>query len=376
MNVEKTRIWQIAAGDKDRRYPDPLLKWDVVAMGPGRLGWWPEVCNAPELSTKYVGILRQFNEDVAEGNLVVLRLGTDEVYGVGEIVGGPLWLDDFGDIDGWDLQFVRRVRWLWKYDGKTPKRFRPYTLKLGATVQDVNPNLDNAKPLLDWLQQLELTSEECARELVTLPSSCKDRLAIQPSSTEKIGEHLFDRGIAAHSIDAVLREMAELVRIAKWYQREKVYPSEAETVAYLVVPLLRVLGWTPQKMAIEWNNVDVALFDALPRQDSNVKVVVEVKIRDSSSLKARDQAENYALLPGRARCSRLIVTDGIIYAVYVKSEGKFGTMPSAYLNLTRMMEDYPILGCKGAKEALEMMAADWNPLIAVSVPERTEPEEL
>ncbi|MGD0908549.1 MAG: hypothetical protein ABSA96_13280 [Candidatus Acidiferrales bacterium] len=376
MNIDGRKIWQIAAGDKDRRYPDPLLKWDVVAMGPGCLGGWPEVSSSTELSAKYVGILRQFNEDVVEGNLVVLRLGTDEVYGVGEIVGGPAWLDDFGDIDGWDLQFVRRVRWLWKYDGKTPKRFKPYTLKLGATVQDVNPTLDNAKPLLDWLQQLEFTSEELTRELVTLPPSCRDKLAIEPCHTQKVGEYLFDRGIAAQSIDAVLREMAELVRIAKWYQSEMVYPSDAETVAYLAVPLLRVLGWTPQKMAIEWNNVDVALFHALPRKDPNVEVVVEVKIRDSSSLKARDQAENYTLVPDREKCSRVIVTDGIIYAVYVKSDGKFGTMPSAYLNLTRMMDDYPILGCKGAKEALEMMAPDWNPSAAASSPQRTDPEEL
>jgi hypothetical protein len=45
-------------------------------------------------------------------------------------------------------------------------------------------------------------------------------------------------------------------------------------------------------------------------------------------------------------------------------------------NLTRMMDDYPILGCKGAKEALEMMAPDWNPSVAASSTQRTDPEEL
>lgn len=67
------------------------------------------------------------------------------------------------------------------------------------------------------------------------------------------------------------------VRIAGWYGRTEIQPSERETVAYLVVPLLRSLGWTPQRMAIEWNRIDVALFDALPRQDDNLVAAVEAK---------------------------------------------------------------------------------------------------
>ena len=77
----------------------------------------------------------------------------------------------------------------------------------------------------------------------------------------------------------------ELVRIAKWYQKDNQKdnnPSEFETVAYLAVPLLRALGWTPQKMAIEWNNVDIALFNQLPREDKNLNVVVEAKKKGNS----------------------------------------------------------------------------------------------
>jgi len=33
----------------------------------------------------------------------------------------------------------------------------------------------------------------------------------------------------------------------------------------------------PQRMAIEWKHVDVALFDKLPRNDKNTCVVVEAK---------------------------------------------------------------------------------------------------
>ena len=47
-----------------------------------------------------------------DGDLDVLRLGTSEVYGVGEVLGDYPGVDEFGDVDGWALQHVRRVRWL------------------------------------------------------------------------------------------------------------------------------------------------------------------------------------------------------------------------------------------------------------------------
>ena len=60
------------------------------------------------------------------------------------------------------------------------------------------------------------------------------------------------------------------------------------------------------------------------------------------------------------------MTDGIRYGIYLRQEvdqtsAKSGSYKlAAYLNLTRMMDDYPVLECKGAKEALRLMAADWR----------------
>lgn len=59
----------------------------------------------------------------------------------------------------------------------------------------------------------------------------------------RISEFLFDRGVASASITRLMDEIGELTRIARWYGRAKAkHPSEHETVAYLVVPLLRALG--------------------------------------------------------------------------------------------------------------------------------------
>ncbi len=128
------------------------------------------------------------------------------------------------------------------------------------------------------------------------------------------------------SITALLNEIGELTRIAKWYQRAN-KPSEHETVAYLVVPLLRALGWTPQRMAVEWNRV------------------------------AMSQAMSYS--DGKTACHRLIVTDGLRYGVYTRIKAEPFQL-HAYLNLTRLRHSYPIYECSGAEEALLAMAPEWQ----------------
>ena len=90
-------------------------------------------------------------------------------------------------------------------------------------------------------------------------------------------------------------------------------------------------------------------------------VAVEAKKRDNSCLSAKGQAEGYASLEGREGCERLVVTDGIRYGVYVRGpDGQFPATPAAYLNLNRMMDRYPIIGCQGAADSLRLMAADWS----------------
>ena len=356
MDISDKQIWQVAAGDKDRNYVDLCLQRDVIIWGPGSYGPWPNCeTDMREERRGQVPIGRRFCEEIKENDIIVLRMGTSQIFGVGEAIGPVLWLDDFGDIDGWDLQMVRRVRWLWKYSND-PQTFPPYTLKFGDTVLRMD-----APDVISWLSGLEVTDQSYARDLVSLPESCVDGKLIESIDSNEISDFLFDQGISADSIDSLLNQMGELVRIANWYNRTEQDTSEHETVSYLVVPLLRALGWTPQKMAVEWKGLDIALFDRMPRKDDHIVVVVEAKKRGNSCLTAKSQAETYAEQAGREHCKRLIVTDGLRYGLYVREMGeKFSDKPQAYLNLTRMVRSYPILQCDGAKEALLLMAADWS----------------
>lgn len=321
----------------------------MILNGPGNLGQWPD-CEEPlreaGWSARKLTDLRRFAEGMQDGDLVVLRLGTSTVTAVGQVVGPYQWREDFGDVDGWDLQHVRRVRWLWS-SLAAPKRFDTYALKQGDTTQRLNEG-----PVTEWLSSLQIADAAFEQALPDLPAET----AHGSISLGEVSEYLFDRGVASASISRLLDEVGELTRIAKWYQRSS-SPSEHETVAYLIVPLLRVLGWTPQRMAVEWNFVDVALFDRLPRDDANLQIVVEAKRMGNSCLSAKSQAMNYA--QDRKACHRLIVTDGMRYGVYTRGdEGQFHLF--AYLNLARLMRHYPVLECNGAEEALLSMSPDWK----------------
>jgi len=337
-------IWQQASGDTDRDYSDLCVRWSVILNGPGRFGAWPDCKQAVIDSgkTRKPSDLQRFAEAMSDGDEVVLRRGTREVVAVGQIEGSYEWNDGFGDIDGWNIQHVRRVRWYW-HSLSEPKTFRTWALKQGDTTQ-------------------KLTSQEVREWVATLPKSARrnplPKLPSAPKtiSLSEVSRHLFDNGVASTSITQVIGVVDELVRVGDWYRRTKL-PSEHEAVATLVVPLLRALGWTPQKMGIEWNHVDVALFQKLPRIDENLRVVVEAKRMNFSCLSARSQALGYA--QGRKSCHRLIVTDGLRYGVYRRNKDKSFTL-HAYMNLARLRDEYPILDCHGAREALLSMAPEWS----------------
>jgi hypothetical protein len=115
MDISGKAIWQQAAGDTDRDYSNVCLEWDVILNGPGYAGVWPacaKTLTSDGCSARKLTDLRRFAEEIKDGDFVVLRLGTSAVLGFGQIVGNYEWSDEFGDVDGWELQHLRRVRWL------------------------------------------------------------------------------------------------------------------------------------------------------------------------------------------------------------------------------------------------------------------------
>ncbi len=137
MNIEGRTIWQVAVGNGNKNYADQCLQENVIIIGPGHYGAWPDCREAMRkdgITSQRIGIVKRFAEELKLHDLVVLRVGTQEVYGLGEIVGSYDWSNNYKNVDGWDLQHFRQIHWLWHQDGK-PKRFDVHTLKFGSSVQ-------------------------------------------------------------------------------------------------------------------------------------------------------------------------------------------------------------------------------------------------
>jgi len=166
VDIAQKTIWQVGAGDGDKNYAKLCLQRDVIIVGPGRKGPWPE-CEVSLLSTNWtkrkMGMLRRFSERIQPGDLIVLRVGTQTAYGVGEVVGPYSWKPVFADVQGWDLQHTRRVRWLWQ-NAEHPQMFPVYTLKFGDSVQRTE-----APAILTWLASLQVSAEALLRPLLPLP---------------------------------------------------------------------------------------------------------------------------------------------------------------------------------------------------------------
>lgn len=150
--------------------------------------------------------IRRFAEDMSDGDLVVIRIGTSEVFGVGVIVGGYGWSELFADMDGWICNIIAGCVGCGR--GLVSRKvFEKYDLKLGDTTQLLS---EDSSEVREWLSGLNFTEEELAKPLVILPENHSPLV-----SHSEIAEYLYDYGVSSTSIETLLREFSELQRIAK-----------------------------------------------------------------------------------------------------------------------------------------------------------------
>jgi len=366
MNISSERCWQIAAGDTDRNYAEICLKHNVVIMGPGYCGDWLRVGENGEslakenllkrgITSRKISTIERFVSSVMPGDLVVLRIGRSEVHGVGVVLSEYQYNELFADVDGWNLSHVHQVNWIWAKPDGTPKFFKD-ALNFGDTTQKIEPSNKKTKELFDWVNTLPEPDHVEVVPLQLPGASIKPR---------DISNKLFDYGMASGSLSSLEDQIRDLGSLALWYKNYCKSPSESETVAHLVVPLLLSLGWTPQRISLEYyqkgvGRADLALFANGNRSDYEPVAMIEAKKFGNSCLTAEEQVRKYA--EGMSYVRRLVVTDGIRYGIFVREDNNpFPVTPNAYLNLTDLRDNYPVYGdCAGADESMLFLSAAWS----------------
>ena len=309
MELGKRKIWQLAGGDWGRWYADIFLRYGVGLIGEGDAGSW-----SPERQDKEFGggFVRWFADQVAEGDVFLLRMGTSRIRAIGIVASEYMYLSQFDDVNGWDLQHGRRVRWF-----QLPREQEFNRPVFGANPRRFSRTYD--KEVVEYAKRF-LGSPPTDWQTAPLPELPEEEPAMPD---EEIPVRLQE----------IVGEVRDLHRLfwdrAMFGER----PTEDELVAHFVVPLVRALGWPPEQIGVKWRNVDLVIFDRLPRAPENCRLIIEAKRLGTGVEGALKQAKNYLTALGVQR--DVIVTDGVRYRMYA-CEKEFESV--AYANLSRLKQ--------------------------------------
>ena len=105
-------VWHVNASQPGgQNFVNLFLQYGVALIGPGDPGAWPDFV-APENAPGSQTIVEQFAIGPDIGDTILLRAGTlSIIHAVGLVASGYKYLNQFGNVHGWDLQHARRVRW-------------------------------------------------------------------------------------------------------------------------------------------------------------------------------------------------------------------------------------------------------------------------
>jgi hypothetical protein len=298
-------VWQISGGPPSRSYADVFLKYGVGLIGPGDAGPWKPERDDDEFEG---GFVRRFASEVQVGDVFLLRTGISKISAVGIVASDYLYLDQFDDVNGWDLQHGRRVRWY-----QLPETYDFTSLVFGANPPRLS-RVSNPE-VLDYADRF-LNSPPTHWQTAPLPE-----LPPEEPLLEEIPPGLAD----------LIGAAGDLVPLLWDRQAFGEHPSEDEMIAHFVIPFLRALGWPPERIAVKWRHIDVAVFRELPRTPENCHFIVEAKRLGAGVEGALEQAKGYLETLGTPR--DIVVTDGIRYRMY-SSERELE--PIAYANLVRL----------------------------------------
>jgi hypothetical protein len=295
------RVWQIAGGPAGRSYAAVFLRHGVGLIGPGDPGPWQQ--GRPKEDFGGSPSVEQFAAHAQVDDIVLLRAGTSVVQAVGVIAWPYEYLVQFDDVNGWDLQHARRIRW---YPLPQPHDF-------GHAVFGANPRR------FGQVNQADLVA--FAQGFVNSPPT---RWQTEPLPPLPPGEPMLDE------IPERLRSVVGLaLDFSKQPFGERV--SEDEMIVHLIAPLFRALGWLPEQIAVKWRYVDVSLFSQLPRKPENCRLIVEAKNPGVGAEGALGQARGYARDLNIQR--DILVSDGFRYRLYSVEQDY---QPVAYANLIRL----------------------------------------
>ena len=327
----KRDVWILACGD-DGRHKEVARRFrelEISAIGPGVPR--DEVDSNDEISPRSRKPVKNFASDDAEerdyryNDIVLLRSGVREVIGVG-VLGSYKYMEAMG-ISGWDLYHVRSTRWLCKE--KTVEWLKDVEVNGQFAIGNPFYMLDRDGPNGELCKQ----ANEVVNRL-SLAAPADDKSPTKPPILE-LDQFLGKVGLSgrAKSLSNGSRsdQLRAVIEAASRFSTEESYNrAEADTIAMIVVPLLRALGVSDTDIRVEIplkafgvtdvdsaKRVDVAVIDGSIKKP---KLLIEAKRRWAGLDYAGDQGGNYRkkiqeVCEGEETHLPLVLTDGAEFEI-------------------------------------------------------------
>jgi len=310
--------WQVMAGSFGRALTPIFVKFGMACVGG----------EDPIAKMGYIKV----------GDIVVLKSGQRMLEAVGEVVerngiSGGNGDKDWLDFDGWYMPAYRYVDW------HVPTE--PLDVRETTGHSFTRDTIDRIK---------QDSHMELANTLLQLPvyPSISEPPPTNPVADEDFSRFFVSEGLTASSAYDATNQIRELRSTAEnyYYNFKPEDVREHLTRQFLIVPLLLALGWSPQQIQIEYpskgGRLDIACFSkAFNRNDRDCVLIVEAKGFAQGLDYAADQAHAYA--KGFPSCEVIVISNGYCYKTYKRHEsGEFASTPSAFLNLLKPRNRYPI----------------------------------
>ena len=191
-------VWQISGGPASRAYGEVFLRHGVALIGPGDAGPWSMERYEHDFALQ--GFVGRFADEITVGDVFLLRTGTATISAVGIVASEYLYLDRFDDVNGWDLQHVRRVRW-----STLPQEHTLATQVFGASPTRCSRVWQ--KEALDFAQRfLNSPPTHWQTAPVAVPSEGLDQSVA--------------RDHQASSVDGQVRRLSAAFPLARWAETE------------------------------------------------------------------------------------------------------------------------------------------------------------
>jgi len=317
--------WQVAAGDGERDYSGVFIKFGVMLVGSGNPGDYFENKDTYK-KHRWGGQVRAFAKEAQDGDVVVLKKPSKkkrwQVLAVGKVKGEYQYLPVFDDVEGWDLQHCRIVEWF------LPKDKEVISGLARGTFRRIY-NKDAVQQISQVLQSGSEISPERLPE--TVPGL----------SDEDLINRLINNGLRPKDAEDLTQTIARIRRLVRWYWNYGANVKEHETRAFLILPLLFALGWSEQRLKIEWKATDISFFDRpynrKNKDPRNCIMILESKRFWGGLNYAEGQVKKYA--KDFPNCRHLIVSDGCCYKLFRREDNEW--IYGAYLNILKPRSRHP-----------------------------------